>query len=124
MGNLYQQTKALYSGKPDPGIVDAANNVAQYKAGVAAEKAPPAKPAAPAKPSPKDLVNPKGQYGDKPGEKRIDTSQMTRPLGSFKKGGKVKKTGTYKLHKGERVLNAKKTKKLAKMGGMGLLGGK
>lgn len=26
-------------------------------------------------------------------------------LGSFKKGGKVKKTGVYKLHKGERVLN-------------------
>lgn len=28
---------------------------------------------------------------------------MMRPLGSFKKGGKVKKTGLYKLHKGERV---------------------
>ena len=28
-------------------------------------------------------------------------------LGSFKKGGKVKKTGIYKLHKGERILRAK-----------------
>ncbi len=32
------------------------------------------------------------------------------PLGSFKKGGKVKKTGTYKLHAGERVLNKKQAK--------------
>jgi hypothetical protein len=30
-----------------------------------------------------------------------------RMLGNFKKGGKVKKTGLYKLHKGERVLRAK-----------------
>lgn len=30
-----------------------------------------------------------------------------RALASFKKGGKVKKTGIYKLHKGERVLRAK-----------------
>lgn len=29
-------------------------------------------------------------------------------LGSFKKGGKVKKTGIYKLHKGEKVVKAKK----------------
>jgi hypothetical protein len=29
-----------------------------------------------------------------------------QPLGSFKKGGKVKKTGLYKLHKGERVMRA------------------
>lgn len=35
------------------------------------------------------------------------------PMGSFKKGGKVKKTGTYKLHKGERVLNVKQTKKFS-----------
>ena len=27
-----------------------------------------------------------------------------RVMGSFKKGGKVKKTGVYKLHKGERVM--------------------
>lgn len=29
-------------------------------------------------------------------------------LGSFKKGGKVKKTGMYKLHKGEHVMTKKK----------------
>lgn len=38
-------------------------------------------------------------------------------LGSFKKGGKVKKTGLYKLHKGEKVIPVKalktvKTKRL------------
>lgn len=32
-------------------------------------------------------------------------------LGSYKKGGKVKKTGLYKLHKGERVLTKKQAKK-------------
>jgi hypothetical protein len=31
----------------------------------------------------------------------------TDPITSFKKGGKVKKTGVYKLHKGERVIAAK-----------------
>jgi hypothetical protein len=30
-----------------------------------------------------------------------------RVLGTFKKGGKVKKTGKYLLHKGERVLRSK-----------------
>ena len=30
---------------------------------------------------------------------------------SMKKGGKVKKTGKYKLHKGERVVPAKKARK-------------
>lgn len=34
--------------------------------------------------------------------------------GSFKKGGKVKKTGIYKLHKGERVLNVKQVKTMSK----------
>lgn len=32
-------------------------------------------------------------------------------LGSFKKGGKVKKTGLYKLHKGEKVVRKGKKKK-------------
>lgn len=65
-------------------------------------KAAPDKPA-PASPS-QFKVNPKAQYGTGPGEKRIDTSEMTKPLGSFKKGGKVKKTGVYKLHEGETVV--------------------
>ena len=32
-------------------------------------------------------------------------------MGSFKRGGPVKRTGAYKLHAGERVLNRKQAKK-------------
>lgn len=50
----------------------------------------------------------KGRYGDRPGEQRIDTSSMTKPLGSLKQGTpRVPKTGLYKLHKDEAVLNKK-----------------
>jgi len=35
-------------------------------------------------------------------------------LGSLKKGGIVKKTGPYKLHKGERVIPAKRAKAMEK----------
>lgn len=38
-------------------------------------------------------------------------------LGSYKKGGKVKKTGTYKLHKGEIVMPKKMMMKGNKMKG-------
>ncbi len=34
--------------------------------------------------------------------------------GQKKKGGKIKKTGIYKLHKGERVLNVKQVKRFDK----------
>jgi hypothetical protein len=34
--------------------------------------------------------------------------EQDRVLGSFKKGGTVKKTGLYKMHKGEAVIPAKK----------------
>lgn len=46
-----------------------------------------------------------------------DNAKMKQQLldGSFKKGGPVKKTGNYKLHKGEYVLNEKKTKMAKKM---------
>lgn len=37
--------------------------------------------------------------------------QLPKTLGSFKKGGKVKKTGVYRLHKGERVLSKNQFKK-------------
>jgi hypothetical protein len=33
-------------------------------------------------------------------------------LGSFKKGGKVKRTGTYKLHAGEEVLTKRQAKRM------------
>lgn len=39
----------------------------------------------------------------------VDMAKMAA-MGGFKKGGKVKKTGLYKLHQGERVLNKKQTK--------------
>lgn len=62
-----------------------------------------------------DRVRPGARFGSRGGEKRIDTKDMMRPLGaipSFKKGGKIKKTGIIKAHKGERVLTTKQTKNL------------
>ena len=56
--------------------------------------------------------------------KAAGQSQPPKVQGSYKKGGKVKKTGVYRLHKGERVLNAKQTKKLAKKGMSAVLAGK
>ena len=42
------------------------------------------------------------------------TEQAAKELDSYKKGGKVKKTGPANLHKNERVLTTKQTKKLEK----------
>ena len=59
--------------------------------------------------SPVDVMKPNAKFGDKPKEKRIDTTSMTKPLGSFKKGTNyVPKTGTYKLHEGEAVIPKEK----------------
>ena len=53
------------------------------------------------------------------------SKQPPKVQGSYKKGGKVKKTGLYHLHKKERVLNPKQTKKFESKGGLrSLLGGK
>jgi hypothetical protein len=49
---------------------------------------------------------------------------MTKPLGSYKKGGKVKKTGSIPLHKSERVLNPSQTAKFEKKGGLSALAGR
>ena len=38
--------------------------------------------------------------------------QNVQRLGSFKRGGKVKRTGDYKLHRGERVLTKRQAKRL------------
>ena len=43
------------------------------------------------------------------------TGNLDNVLGSFKKGGTVKKTGVYKLHKGEEVVPAKKKEMAEKM---------
>ena len=52
-----------------------------------------------------DKVNPKARYGSCAPEKRIDTSSMTKQLGSYEKGtSHVPKTGIYKLHEGEAVI--------------------
>lgn len=75
----------------------------------------PAKKSGP--PAKMDLVNKgkKASYGSRPGEKRIDVKDMVKPLGSFHKGGKVKKTGAYRLKKGERVLTGKQLQKLGRI---------
>lgn len=74
----------------------------------------PATPAAPAKtPTANvDKIKPTAKYGDRPSEQRIDTSSMTKPLGSFAKGTDyVPKTGQYKLHEGEAVIPKEKNMK-------------
>lgn len=48
-----------------------------------------------------------------PGAKMFQ--QHANQIKSYKKGGKVKKTGLAKLHKGERVLNVAQTKKFERM---------
>lgn len=59
-------------------------------------------------PTPAEKVNSRAKFGDRGAEKRIDTTQMTKPLGSFKKGTPhVPETGVYQLHKGEAVIPAK-----------------
>lgn len=73
--------------------------------------------------APIDRIKPGAKFGDRSGEKRINTEKMRAPLGSFKKGGKVKKTGVYKLHAKERVLNAKQTAKMEMMEKSGLMKG-
>jgi hypothetical protein len=51
-----------------------------------------------------DKIHSGAKFGDKPGEKRINVDQFTKPLGSFKHGTDyVPKTGNYKLHEGEAV---------------------
>jgi hypothetical protein len=46
-----------------------------------------------------------------PGQFGAGPMQPEPVIRSMKKGGKVKKTGRYKLHKGERVVPAKKARK-------------
>lgn len=58
--------------------------------------------------APADKISPTAKYGDKPGEKRIDVSDMVKPLTgqvpSYEHGTDyVPKTGPAILHKGEKV---------------------
>ncbi len=68
----------------------------------------PKDPEAPIKGLMKNAPMPGGQIGENARLKR-------ELLGSFKKGGHVKKTGVYKLHKGEEVIPAKKKEMAGKM---------
>jgi len=89
----------------------------EYKAETS--PAPTPAPSQPVRSGPSPMVdrtNPKAQYGDRGKEKRIDVKDMVKPLGSYKKGGKLKRTGIFKGHKGERVLNVKQTAKVEKSG--------
>ena len=70
-------------------------------------------PAAPSVKSPADKINPKAKYGDKGTEKRLDTSDWTKPLSSQKTPpvyhdgvASVPKTGPAILKKGEKVIKA------------------
>lgn len=72
----------------------------------------PAAPRPPTRTAAVDKVKPGGRYGDKPGEKRIDVSDMTKPLlPSYKHGTDyVPETGPAILHKGEKVVTEKENK--------------
>lgn len=53
-------------------------------------------------------------HGSQPGGGDATKATMERTSGDeFKKGGKVKRTGLAKVHKGERVLTKKQAKKYA-----------
>lgn len=48
-----------------------------------------------------------------PTNKKIPGYYKGQPIQSFKHGGMVKKTGVYKLHKGEKVVSKKQLNKIA-----------
>lgn len=75
------------------------------QAALAGSRSSDSEPASPARTTvPSDHVNRK-PYGSGPGEKIIDTKEMTKPLGSYKDGTNyVPKTGVYTLHEGEKVV--------------------
>lgn len=98
------------------GLQDRQNAVKQINSG-ALSNTPASTPASTSQTSNTTVKrNPSNQYGSRPGEVRYKLGKDGAILGQFKKGGKVKKTGNYKLHKGERVLNPKQTKKAEKGG--------
>jgi hypothetical protein len=87
------------------GIKAKAANVKDYMDAVAQK---PVTPKTPAAGTNVDKINKNAKYGDRPGEKRLNVSDMTKPLASFKKGTtSVPKTGPAIVHKGEAVIPAK-----------------
>ena len=85
------------------GIKANASNVKDYMDAVAQKPVVPKTPPV----GNVDKINKDAKYGDRPGEKRLNVSDMTKPLASFKKGTtNVPKTGPAMLHKGEAVIPA------------------
>jgi len=76
----------------------------------AAKPTPKPAPAAPKKPG-MSLSDEAGSAGE---GIRARMQNVAQVQGSFKKGGKVKETGVYKLHEGETVIPADKSKNLSK----------
>ena len=54
---------------------------------------------------------PRAQLQQEPDQPEMTPEMMARMAPSMKRGGPVKRTGTYQLHKGERVVPAKKGKR-------------
>ena len=80
---------------------------AQMNSAAEGALAPTTTPEAP-RGAPAKMKPAQGPYGSQGKEKRINTEDYTKPLGSFAKGtDSVPKTGTYKLHEGEKVVPEK-----------------
>jgi hypothetical protein len=120
MANLFKGLSDTEKGDPTlgPSLGAKAQQVREYQAVYGAKTPATAPKDAPgtSKPAPQDKVTgrptPKGYKTDLVDKMKQSDPNAMKPLGSFKKGGKVKKTGIYKLHSKERVLNAKQTKNL------------
>lgn len=83
------------------GIKATKQNVADYMNAIA-KPSPTPKAAAP---SDVDKINKTAKFGDKSGEKRMNVSDMTKPLPQYHKGTThVDKTGPAILEKGEAVI--------------------
>jgi hypothetical protein len=102
------------------GVSDAVKNVGrQYDSNVVEANKDIEKPKAPGTDYAERIATKKKDYGT-----RAAAQGVKGTMGSYKKGGKVKRTGVYKLHAKERVLNAKQTKKFEAKGGLSaVLGG-
>lgn len=95
---------AAAPGSEAAGIKAKQDNIKQYMDATA--KTSPA-PKAPVVNSPADRIRPTSKFGDKPGEQRLDVSDMTKPLTQYAKGTtRVPKTGAAMLHEGEAVIPA------------------
>ena len=109
LNDIVNAAEKLSPASPDSdsaiGLAAKKQNMDEYKAATEGGSASGAGPARTPSTSPKDKVNPKARYGSGSGEHRIDTSGMTKTLGSLAKGTPhVPTTGNYKLHEGEAVI--------------------